>query len=72
MREYANVGQGHPCAEDIGPGWENLKKVFRGGKDAEGLREWYKSECVNGDPTGLDPYKWDILDVNDALEEIKA
>ena len=49
-----------------------MKKVFRGGKDPEGLKEWYKTECVSGDPTGLDPHKWDLLDVNDALEEIKA
>jgi hypothetical protein len=68
-------GEGHPCAEDSGGagGWEDLKNVFKKGKkDPEGLKEWYKTSCANGDPKGLDPYKWDIFDVNDELTKIKA
>jgi hypothetical protein len=68
-------GEGHPCAEDCGGsgGWEDLKNVFKKGKrDPEGLKTWYKTMCANGDPKGLDPYKWDIFDVNDELERIKA
>ncbi|KAI4126853.1 MAG: hypothetical protein LQ338_003526 [Usnochroma carphineum] len=67
-------GEGHPCAEDCGsaPGWEDLKKEFKkqrgGDKD---LREWYKHQCANGDSKGLDPYKWDLMDVNADLETIK-
>lgn len=68
-------GEGHPCAEDCGGsgGWEDLKELFtKRKKDPEGLKEWYKHECLNGDPKGLDPYKWDIFDVNDDLTQIKA
>jgi hypothetical protein len=68
-------GEGHPCAEDCGGdlGWENLKNVFKKGKkDPKGLKEWYKTSYANGDPKGLDPYKWDIFDVNDELARIKA
>jgi hypothetical protein len=55
------------------PGWEELKDLFtkKGKKDPEGRKEWYKRFCANGDPKGLDPYRWSILDVNDALGEIK-
>lgn len=69
-------GEGHPCAEDCGgpSGWQNLKEVFnkKGKKDPDGLKEWYRGDCDNGDPKGLDPYKWEILDVNDILQQIKA
>lgn len=68
-------GEGHPCAEDCGssPGWEDLKNVFKKGKkDPDGRKEWYKRMCANGDPKGLDPYKWDLLEVNDELAKIKA
>ena len=43
----------------------------KGKKDPEGRKEWYKKYCANGDPKGLDPYKWSVVDVNDALAEIK-
>jgi hypothetical protein len=61
-------GEGHPCAEDCGSSlvWENPKSVFKKGK-----KDWYKKVCMNGDPKGLDLYKWDLLDVNDGLEKIK-
>ncbi|KAF2666813.1 hypothetical protein BT63DRAFT_481285 [Microthyrium microscopicum] len=68
-------GEGHPAAEDCGgsSGWEYLKSVFKKGKkDPEGLKEWYKTTCTNGDPKGLDPYRWDMLDVNDGLTSVKA
>lgn len=67
------VHQGHPCAEDCGstPGWENLKASFKKRGDADGQKAWYKQVCANGDPKGLDPYKWDISDVNDELAKIK-
>jgi len=48
-----------------------LKKCFKGRKDPEGLREWYKRTCANGDPKGLDPYKWDIVEVNRDLMKLK-
>ena len=74
-KAFCVAGEGHPCAEDVGsyPGWEDLKDLFtkKGKKDPEGMREWYKRLCANGDPKGLDPYRWSILDVNDALGEIK-
>ncbi|KIX01186.1 uncharacterized protein Z518_08911 [Rhinocladiella mackenziei CBS 650.93] len=68
-----DIEVGHPCAEDCGgePGWEDLKAAFKKRNDPEGKREWYKTICANGDPKGLDPFKWDILDVNDQLCEIK-
>jgi hypothetical protein len=40
-------------------------------KDPEGLKEWYMNTCANGDPNGLDPYSWDIFEVNDGLTETK-
>jgi Plasmid pRiA4b ORF-3-like protein len=66
-------GEGHPCAEDCGggAGWEDVKDAFRKPKSSRGsdLREWYNNECANGDAKGLDPYKWDVFDVNAALHE---
>lgn len=66
--------QGHPCAEDCGGsgGWEDLKDAFKKESDPEGRKNWYKKFCYNGDPEGLDPYKWSILDVNDELAEIEG
>ncbi|KAL8916009.1 MAG: hypothetical protein Q9208_008740 [Pyrenodesmia sp. 3 TL-2023] len=66
-------GEGHPCAEDCGsePGWEELKKAFTKPKGDRELKEWYKNVCANGDRKGLDPWKWDLMDVNAALENIK-
>ncbi|KAL9110973.1 MAG: hypothetical protein Q9227_004588 [Pyrenula ochraceoflavens] len=73
---FCITGEGHPCAEDCGgpPGWDSLKELFtkKGKKDPEGLRDWYKETCLNGNRKGLDPYKWDILDVNDALQPFKV
>ncbi|KAK4947521.1 hypothetical protein LTR10_013466 [Elasticomyces elasticus] len=67
-------GEGHPCAEDCGgaPGWEHLKEVLtKKSRDPE-LKDWYKRYCANGDPKGLDPYKWNIVKVNDRLAKLKA
>ena len=66
-------GEGHGCAEDCGGlgGWEALKDAFaktKGG-DKE-LKDWYKRDCPNGDKKGLNPYQWDILDINDKLGEV--
>lgn len=50
-----------------------MKELFtkKGKKDPDGRKEWYKKYCANGDPKGLDPYRWSILDVNDALAQIE-
>lgn len=68
-------GEGHPCAEDVGGTgrWAELKKIFAdpARPDPEKLRRWYKGDCANGDPKGLDPYKWDMAKVNDELRNIK-
>ncbi|ESZ91771.1 hypothetical protein SBOR_7841 [Sclerotinia borealis F-4128] len=68
LKVVCMAGEGHPCAEDCGgePGWEDLKKVFKGRK-ADPRKDWYKDSCANGDPKGLDPYKWDIVEVNGTL-----
>ena len=67
-------GQGHPVAEDCGSwmGWEDLKNAFKNPRRAgnRDLVKWYKDDCLNGHPGGLDPYKWDILDTNDDLREV--
>ena len=67
-------GEGHPCAEDCGsePGWQNLKDAFKKARGDKDLKEWYKRTCSNGDPKGLDPYKWDILKVNDGIGKLFA
>ena len=68
-------GEGHACAEDAGglDGWEDLKEVFKPRKrDPDGKKEWYKTICANGDPKGLDAWKWDMLDVNDGLMELNG
>jgi hypothetical protein len=68
--------QGHPIAEDCGsyPGWEAVKEVFTKprSRDPEDLKNWYKTCCANGDPKGLNPYQWSILDINDDLEQIRV
>lgn len=68
------AGEGHLCAEDCGSelGWEDLKKDFKKSRGDEERKDWYKIMCANGDLKGLDPWKWDILDVNEQLERIKA
>lgn len=43
----------------------------KGKRDPENRRQWYKTYCANGDPKGLDPYKWSIIEVNDRLALIK-
>ncbi|KAI4137476.1 MAG: hypothetical protein L6R39_007262 [Caloplaca ligustica] len=67
-------GEGHPCAEDCGsaPGWEGLKNAFTKQKGDKGLKEWYKKQCANGEKKGLDPWKWDLMDVNADLEEMEV
>ena len=68
-------GEGHPCAEDCGsaPGWKHLKEVFTKPrmKDPDDLKDWYKNECANGDPKGLDPWKWDNFQVNRDLSTLE-
>jgi hypothetical protein len=67
-------GEGHPYAEDCrsSGGWEHLKSMFKKGKkDPEARKDWYKQSCANSDPKGLDPYKWDNLDINIRLAKIK-
>ncbi|KAI4170591.1 MAG: hypothetical protein LQ343_004823 [Gyalolechia ehrenbergii] len=68
------AGEGHPCAEDCGsePGWEDLKNAFKKPRGDKEQKDWYKNMCANGDKKGLDPWKWDMLDVNERLENIKA
>lgn len=70
-------GEGHPCAEDcVGTqGWGRLKSLFvdptrEGDIGFQRTRAWYMNECANGDPDGLDPYKWDVAKVNAELEKI--
>ena len=68
-------GQGHPAAEDVGGtcGWRGLKEAFKHPRKAENREQidWYKNDCLNGDKT-LDPYAFDVLDVNDGLRDAFA
>ena len=68
-------GQGHPAAEDAGGtcGWRGLKEAFKHPRKAENREQvdWYKNGCLNGDKS-LDPYAFDILDVNDGLRDAFA
>ena len=41
----------------------------KGCKDADGRKQWRRTTCMNGDPKGLDSYKWGTLVVNDQLIE---
>ena len=73
LKVFCIRGEGHECAEDAGGicGWAYLKELFKPRKkDPEDRRGWYKEDCGNGDPKGLNPWKWDILDVNDGLMEL--
>ncbi|KAI4183623.1 MAG: hypothetical protein L6R41_005303 [Letrouitia leprolyta] len=68
-------GEGHPCAEDSGGsvGWERLKRIHqkkRCNREDKDYKDWYKNDCLNGDPEGLDPYQWDLLDVNAELTDM--
>lgn len=68
------AGEGHPCAEDAGgpSGWEEVKRAFAGSTEprAAELREWYTTYCSNGDREGLNPWKWDIFEVNQRLASL--
>lgn len=69
------TGEGHACAEDCGgpPGWEDLKDTFKKTRGGDKYRkDWYKNVCLSGDKKGLDPYKWDILDVNARLADVST
>ncbi|KAL8824876.1 MAG: hypothetical protein Q9170_008013, partial [Blastenia crenularia] len=44
-----------------------LDDAQKKGGDKE-LKEWYKHRCVNGDKKGLDPWNWDLFDINEKLE----
>ena len=50
-------------------GSEGCVKTARGNRER---KVWCKNLCSNGDPKGLDPYKWDILEVNDQLGRVFA
>ncbi|CAJ2503815.1 Uu.00g112090.m01.CDS01 [Anthostomella pinea] len=66
------AGKGSPVAEDCGgtEGWRELKNAFaKGGADTEVQKAWYKRMCQNRDPEGLNPYRWDIAEVNQALAD---
>lgn len=73
VRAVCLGGEGHPVAEDSGglSGWADLKAVFKKKKSSSDERKpWYTDGgCLHGDPKGLDPYRWDVLDVNDDLVE---
>ena len=70
------AGEGHPCAEGCrGPSeWKSLKELFAKprGKDPMDLKDWYREECANGDPKGLDPWTWNIRDVNAELMKMEV
>ena len=65
-------GQGHAAAEDAGGmfGFEDLKDAFKHPRKAESKEriEWYRNGCLNGGKS-FDPYAFDVLDVNDGLQE---
>ncbi|KAF9630236.1 hypothetical protein BFW01_g417 [Lasiodiplodia theobromae] len=69
-------GEGHPCAEDCGGsgGWKELKQAFadgaHGGERVDELRTWYRTHCLNGEREGLNPWKWDIFEVNQRLASL--
>ena len=73
VEAFCIAGEGDPCAEDCGgiDGWEALKDAFKhpGKADPDDQKSWYKAECLNGEKKGLDPYKFSVLDVNDAIQE---
>ena len=67
------AGEGHGCAEDCGGpvGWECLKEAFAKPRGDKSLKEWYKKQCANGDAKGLDPWNWDILEINEELGAVR-
>jgi len=68
-------GSGHAAAEDVGSktGWEALKEAYRTNEPSEKQkerREWYQSECANGDWQGLGGDRlniWNQEDINKFL-----
>ncbi|KAL8626128.1 hypothetical protein Q9189_008187, partial [Teloschistes chrysophthalmus] len=50
----------------------DLKNAFKKPKGDKSRKEWYRDICANGEPKGFDPYKWDILEVNDELRQLMA
>ena len=68
-------GQGHPAVDNVGGicGWESLKDAFKHPRKAGNREqiEWYKNFCFNGEKK-LDPYAFDIPDVNDGLRDAFA
>lgn len=65
-------GQGHPAAEDCGGsgGWGHLKECFQKPEtDSDNRQKWFKTACMNGNRKGLDPWKWDMREVNKQLEK---
>ena len=40
-------------------------------KDPDDRKGWYKNHAANGDPTGLDPWKWSLIEVNDELKKLE-
>jgi Plasmid pRiA4b ORF-3-like protein len=74
MKAVCLTGHGHPVAEDSGgpPGWEALKELFEKprAKDEDGQKNWYKTQCANGDKKGLNPHEWDRMKVNTDLSDI--
>ena len=67
------AGEGHGCAEDCGGpmGWDELKEAFAKPRGDKERKEWYKRMCSNGDKRGLDPWKWDMLRINEELDEVR-
>jgi hypothetical protein len=69
-------GTGHACAEDVGGrgGWAQLKAAFKAAVksvDQLELIDWFKNECQNRDPSGLDdPSAFDLEAINEELSEI--
>ena len=75
MKAMCLTGHGHPVAEDSGGfgGWEHLKGLFAKPRkrDEDDRKGWYKNGgCANGDPNGLNPHEWDMIQVNTDLSDI--
>jgi len=69
------AGEGHPAFEGVcSCDWEGLKYDLMHPDDKDDdnrdRREWYKEDCAYMFPEkveNFDPYRWEILDVNDDL-----
>lgn len=46
-----------------------LKELFakKDMPDPDKSRPWYRTQCANGNRRGLDPWKWNMRDVNKQL-----